>query len=88
MVAHDCHAITLHVLVGNDTATGFYSKMQFHVQERIARYYFIDGQFQDAYLMRRALAAPAGSGLDVPWLARWARQLLMDVDPFCGVLGG
>ncbi|KAJ9460262.1 hypothetical protein DIPPA_07646 [Diplonema papillatum] len=61
-----CQTINLHVLTENMPAVQFYAKHGFRTVERLEAYYFINGQFYDAYSM--ALPPPQHAIKPATWL--------------------
>jgi len=49
-----CNYIYLHVKVGNETATKFYLKHGFNVEEELPNYYAIDGKHFNSYKMSKS----------------------------------
>ncbi|KAJ9460263.1 Histone acetyltransferase MCC1 [Diplonema papillatum] len=61
-----CQTINLHVLTENMPAVRFYAKHGFRTVERLEAYYFVNGQFYDAYSM--ALPPPQHANKPATWL--------------------
>lgn len=45
-----CRAVYLHVISYNKTAILFYEKNAFHALRKLRNFYYINGQYYDAYL--------------------------------------
>ena len=62
-----CHYVKLHVMTLNTGAIGFYRRHGFHTAELLDSYYYINGQFYDAYLMQFTLMPPRPTYLESFW---------------------